>query len=522
MALLKKLTSLPFREVRSLCTQVSRQIKPFRNEKHEVVFNAILDTCKTKYADVFARPDSADDKWDEVRKTLIRLGNLTPSITDSMIIDICHSNEYVDAGISYYKFLERSNCRPSIVTIGKYLKLYEAKRTPITEEDKAHILNLYNVIKEKFPAFDYFTANSCVTGLCAIGEWKESIEIIKRFEATERALLLHGYSALIHYLLEHGDAELAYEYLLTCCKRAAGPLSYVYISYLNHCLKEPRTFNEKIERLFNSWAQYGIRPHPVTMKEYMTACNKLGWDARSTTVTFSTCLTCNQKLMEKDLTQEEFKYLAETIKKKLFVGKGYEVTHPQELITFIDFIDRTGPYDVIVDGLNVLLKSKFFHNHDSMNKLLEYYKGMKKKVLVIARRHVAQLVRKQNLTAKAKFFYVNDMSKDDLFMLYAALTSGYHTRIVSEDFMRQHKFALNDVELRVLFKRWQISRQYIHNPNMKKPMNLNQLYGILHGVQKQNNCWHIPLQCSLAESQRIDFIDPNQWCCLKICTPPNE
>ena len=487
-----------------------------------MAFNAILDTCKTKYADVFARPDSADDKWDDIRKTLITLGNLTPSITDSMVIDICHINEYVDAGISYYKFLERSNYKPSIVTIGKYLKLYERKRTPITEEEKAHILSLYNDVKEKFPAFDYFTANSCVTGLCAIGEWQESIEIIKRFEANEHAFLLHGYSALIHYLLEHGDAELAYDYLITCCKRAAGPLSYVYISYLKHCLRDPRTFNDKIERLFNSWAQYGIKPRQDVMDEYMKACNELGWDARSTTVTFSMCLTCNQKLLEKDLTQEEFKYLAETIKKKLFVGKGYEVTHPQELIKFIDFIDRTGPYDVIVDGLNILLKSKSFLNYDSMDKLLEYYKQTKKKVLVIARKHVLKHVDRQNVSSKAKFFYVNDMSKDDLFMLYAALTSGYNTRIVSEDFMRQHKFALNDVELRVLFKRWQISRQYIHKHNMKKPMNMNQLHGILHGVQKQTNCWHIPLQCSLAESQRIDYIDPNEWCCLKICTPSNE
>lgn len=79
------------------------------------------------------------------------------------------------------------------------------------------------------------------------------------------------------------------------------------------------------------------------------------------------CLTCNQKLLEKDLTQEEFKYLAETIKKKLFVGKGYEVTHPRELMTFINFIDRTGPYDVIVDGLNILLKSKYFLNSDSVS-----------------------------------------------------------------------------------------------------------------------------------------------------------
>ena len=83
MALLKKLTSLPLRQVRSLCTHISRvQLRAFQHEKNEVAFNAILNTCKTKYADVFARPDSADDKWDDVRKSLISLGNLTPSITD--------------------------------------------------------------------------------------------------------------------------------------------------------------------------------------------------------------------------------------------------------------------------------------------------------------------------------------------------------------------------------------------------------------------------------------------------------
>lgn len=45
-------------------------------------------------------------------------------------------------------------------------------------------------------------------------------------------------------------------------------------------------------------------------------------------------------------------------------------------------------------------------------------------------------------------------SKDDPFLLYAAMYSGIHTQILTRDLMRGHKFLLNNSELKNIFQKW--------------------------------------------------------------------
>ena len=54
-------------------------------------------------------------------------------------------------------------------------------------------------------------------------------------------------------------------------------------------------------------------------------------------------------------------------------------------------------------------------------------------------------------------FYLICRSADDPFMLYAALHSGPHTRIVTRDELRNHAYNMGD--LIQIFKRWQRMRQ---------------------------------------------------------------
>lgn len=45
-------------------------------------------------------------------------------------------------------------------------------------------------------------------------------------------------------------------------------------------------------------------------------------------------------------------------------------------------------------------------------------------------------------------------SKDDPFVLYAAMYSGLGTKILTRDLMRGHKFLLKDSELKNIFQKW--------------------------------------------------------------------
>lgn len=81
--------------------------------------------------------------------------------------------------------------------------------------------------------------------------------------------------------------------------------------------------------------------------------------------------------------------------------------------------------------------------------------------------------------------------------------------------MRQHKAKL-DPSLHILFKRWQLSRQYFFLGNKKtseisliKPMDFDA------SAQKNDNDWHIPY--TFSDSVRLpDLYEPPQhWICLR-------
>lgn len=66
------------------------------------------------------------------------------------------------------------------------------------------------------------------------------------------------------------------------------------------------------------------------------------------------CKNCNQVLKPVEVTNSEFKMLQERFMSNVMIGKNiFNNSSPQELNDFKDFIEVTGPYDVVVDGLNL-------------------------------------------------------------------------------------------------------------------------------------------------------------------------
>lgn len=105
-------------------------------------------------------------------------------------------------------------------------------------------------------------------------------------------------------------------------------------------------------------------------------------------------------------------------------------------------------------------------------------------------------------------------SHDDLFLLYAAFSTGRNAIIISKDLMRQHKFAIQNTELNILFNKWQFLHQYYFN-KYKGLIKLNSEVPIDAFVQKHDDHWHIPFNINVgAHKQR--HIWPNYWICLKM------
>ncbi|XP_053972605.1 mitochondrial ribonuclease P catalytic subunit-like isoform X1 [Hylaeus volcanicus] len=526
MSFFKIITHLYLRQVRFFSTntaQIPSNKQSLYNRRILSLHGLITSQIKPR-KDVLARSDVPKETWEELRNTIIKLGACNPQMVDTAVMKCCCDEDLVDIGINYYKFLEHSDHKPSVILDSKYLRLYGKKDYSINESEKKHILNVYKAMIDKFPILDNDTAESCIIGLCKIGEWKEAIEIIKRFQQYDSQFLREGYSALIDYFIKNSNIELAEEYLVHTYKVSAGPLKYVYDTYIQYCLKEKKTFNENIEKLFKLWVMYGIIPHLDTIKDLIDACNSVGWSGKNAVIQSSTCSVCKQKLSVLPLSEEEFKYLSKKLLQKVFVEKQYQVTDPKELQNFMRFIDKTKPYDIVVDGLNILYSNKWHqkYNIKPLVNIVTYFKEQNQKVLIIARKHAGRDMKK--LQSKAIIFLVTNSSHDDPFLLYAALSSGSHTKVISDDFLRQYKYLLEDNKLRALFKRWQYTHQYVCTKNFSiQEMNLtrnaigsNSSY-INAGVQKNNTCWHIPFHHFEGDIGRADNVDYDSWVCLNMC-----
>lgn len=105
-------------------------------------------------------------------------------------------------------------------------------------------------------------------------------------------------------------------------------------------------------------------------------------------------------------------------------------------------------------------------------------------------------------------------SHDDLFVLYAAFSSGKKAIVISKDLMRKQKFGIQNKELNILFNKWQFAYQYYFDKE-KGLVKLNSQTQIDAVVQKKNDYWHIPyvLHKTICRERHTCF---NDWICLKI------
>lgn len=65
------------------------------------------------------------------------------------------------------------------------------------------------------------------------------------------------------------------------------------------------------------------------------------------------CPNCKKSLALSSITEEEFEIMLENFERLVVFGNGiYRITTPQEWDSYIQFIEKNGPFNIVVDGLN--------------------------------------------------------------------------------------------------------------------------------------------------------------------------
>lgn len=66
------------------------------------------------------------------------------------------------------------------------------------------------------------------------------------------------------------------------------------------------------------------------------------------------CKHCSNKLKPATLTADEFNKLRSSFISSVIVGENiFLKTNPKELEQFQEFLEKTAPYDFVLDGLNI-------------------------------------------------------------------------------------------------------------------------------------------------------------------------
>lgn len=70
------------------------------------------------------------------------------------------------------------------------------------------------------------------------------------------------------------------------------------------------------------------------------------------------CDSCRSRLGRATLTDWEFRDLAEVFSKNVIYGKNiYFKTSPEEILRFTEFVKSNGPFNVVLDALNIVFKN---------------------------------------------------------------------------------------------------------------------------------------------------------------------
>ncbi|XP_068701390.1 mitochondrial ribonuclease P catalytic subunit-like [Montipora foliosa] len=272
-----------------------------------------------------------------------------------------------------------------------------------------------------------------------------------------------------------------------------GGMSLKVFHYLQHCgVKVPR----QLLQVINTWLSHDPYYH---------------WSWKSCKVSvIGLCSNCGNQLTfgisPSDLSclESEIIKLSCSVEENvsLLRGKRLDKRACNELEEFKHFVKAKGPFDVIIDGLNVGLhgsmanRQNMVFSTDRLEETTKYFVSQKKKVLLIIRQKALVWKKAQDFIAnleKVCSIYPNKFNNDDLYLLYAAAFSGMqHVQIVTNDRLRDHRLLL-PVSLWWVFLRWTrlncVSFTTSDNGKLKfARQNFDPV------VQRAGNSWHFPVR----------------------------
>ncbi|KAI8432108.1 hypothetical protein MSG28_004611 [Choristoneura fumiferana] len=441
--------------------------------------------------------ENHNQNWPQVKNTLISSqGRINNKNIDAIMLKLMVTNKKLDTALSFASYLDKTESLSLGATNGLLGLYYEIGRTKkLSDKQRNFILESYGNLYDKYKILDSMTSERLLHALCAIDELNRRNEAVKVIQSSLNK------------------------------KR---PLQYIaYAEWINYILRKykmNKTIVKHLDEICVHIARNSVTIDTATAEKLLEVYTAVGWSTQFSKIHKQSgqCNSCKETLQCLKLSMEEFHKLQNNIKEKLIVGSDlFLKTSPDELQRFQKFIEKTAPYDIVLDSLNIALAvgtPNSVQRISFLKAVVDQFKRENKRILLLGRNHMLKWPRQplDYLRRNTFSFFTDNLSQDDPYFITAAILSGPHTDIVSKDLLRGHMFLLQDEELRHIFKRWQWQHQWMVFANKGRPQILPPLK-FTPFAQKLNDGWHLPYEKEAQSTGQVNIGVPDltNWLCLR-------
>ncbi|XP_070787480.1 mitochondrial ribonuclease P catalytic subunit isoform X1 [Pituophis catenifer annectens] len=467
---------------------------------------------------IVSTPDTplSAKEWEKLKEEYQHFKKFEDVMFDSMV----HNHSPVDVAKSLLVAVAKRDGDIEYSYLVKYLTLC------VFHKDIGEIYDIYNIMKAKYKSLEASAYSLLIKGLSVSSHWKETLVLLEKVKKVS----FHSrqnYGDCIEGALLNQERNLAFELFHEMVAENLIPASATIKLFFDFCqpVKDDHLKNKCIDILYYLRENqiYPDESLMLSVKQWFESIPGENWKGNLTSMNNNSrqCPSCGHLLEDINLSEEEFINVKDKIKKDVIEGTDiFRNTSPQELERFQRFVNEHPPFDVVIDGLNVARTTPLNPSSKTLLDVVVYLAQKYHRLLVLGRRHMLknsfQWKKRDmdDMQKKADFFFTDNMSKDDPFLLYATFHSGGHCMLVTRDLLRDHRAVLSDNVTRRLFFKWQRGHQMVVSSYVPgKILTFEDALPYDTVVQTDGNTWHIPYDDNL--SKRVSYEIPGKWLCLQ-------
>ncbi|NXW00384.1 MRPP3 ribonuclease, partial [Fregetta grallaria] len=448
------------------------------------------------------------EEWNRLRESFG-----SPEIFEEVMFNnMVRCNSPIDVAKSLLTHVAQSNGDVAYNLLIKYLALC------VQQGQTSEIHDVYDIMKIRFRILESGAYNLLIRGLSNSDQWRMALtllEEVKKIMIPSRT----NYECCIKAASCHQEMNLAFELYHEMLAKDLVPTLDVLQAFFDFSRgMKGAELQKELFGILLYLRENQIYPHKTFMRSIKLWFESIpggNWRGHLTSIKDSgQCPVCNHQLEDSDLTEEEYNNLRERIIRDVIHGTDtFRKTSPQVGLAHCTGV-KVFPVSLFLQLRKSLVLLCFLQLFDAVNCLAKE----NARLLVLGRKHM--LVNSSNwkreimkeMQNKADFFFAENISEDDAFLLYATLQSGKHCKFVTRDFLRDHKACLSDSLTRHLFRKWQRGHQiskkmflsvFIQQPALR--------YDCV--IQTTGDTWHIPYKDTFEE--KYSYRVPRKWLCIQ-------